>query len=74
MDGNRKKMVYGGVIALCLVGAIVAYMTISGSGAEVPTATDARQDEITQKMNEMQPPQVEAPMPTASRGAVSAPN
>lgn len=69
---KKKTTIYIVVIAVCLVGAAVGYMLISdsGSGAAVPTATEQKQDEITKKMNEANPPQPEAPMPTARRGAV----
>lgn len=76
LPSDKKKLIaYVAVIVICLAGGIYAYVSMSGSGdSGAPTASEQRLDEITSKMNEAQPPAPPPPpIPTARRGAVSAP-
>ncbi|CAG0998056.1 hypothetical protein PHYC_02690 [Phycisphaerales bacterium] len=72
-EDKKKLAIYGGIIVVCLAGAIIAYVKLSApkSGPQA-TAAEEKMDEITKQMNEANPPPPPEPMPTARRGAVQA--
>ncbi|GJQ29932.1 MAG: hypothetical protein HBSAPP03_18160 [Phycisphaerae bacterium] len=73
MQDKKKFYIQVGVIAVCLIGGIVAYVVISDGDAPPPAVDEAaaRQQQIVDSMQPAPPPQ--EPPRTAPRGRIAHP-
>ncbi|MDX2130451.1 MAG: hypothetical protein SFY69_00170 [Planctomycetota bacterium] len=79
MENKKKFYIQIGLIGLCLVGAIIAYVSLSG-GSAAPSETDAAAQQRVEEISAtMQAQQAEQPSPppapelTAPRGRIPMP-